>query len=84
MDAFRSLVKSPGWERLVEIADAQQKARQAALMGPAEGMDGMIKNEGLKGEFAGIKLFVQMPEAVIENLEQKQKTITHNLRRQAS
>jgi hypothetical protein len=53
-------------------------------MGPAEGMDGMIKNEGLKGEFAGIKLFVQMPEAVIENLEQKQKTITHNLRRQAS
>lgn len=63
------LVKSPGWARQVEIAEAQKQNRQASVFGTkCTNMDMVLEQEFTKGEGAGIALFIVMPEIEIETL----------------
>lgn len=66
---FQELLKSQGWEQLVEYAEKQMEHRGVGLQGQATGLDQCISNEFVKGEIAGIRLFLHIPTAVIEDFE---------------
>lgn len=67
MREFQELSKSPGWERLVEYAEKQMEHRDVGLHAQAEGLDSCIRDEFVKGEIAGIRLFLKIPEAVVRD-----------------
>ncbi len=79
---FQELLELPAWSRLCKMAEAQMQQRQQQLLLPmhertvpnAERL--LPTDEFLKGESAGIKLFLNLPsiitdsaKAVIENEE---------------
>lgn len=64
---LKDLVKSRGWARLSSIAEAQKQTRNATVLKPGGGDD----KEFMKGEIAGIALFMRLPEIAIENLQQQ-------------
>lgn len=69
--AFRSLVKSRGWELLVEVANAQIKSRENAIItAPLDTLQSMLELKTNHGERQGIKLFVELPNIMIENYEE--------------
>lgn len=61
------LLRSRGWARLHSIAEAQAKNRTAQVLGPGGG----DAKEYMKGEIAGIRLFMQLPETALENIKQQ-------------
>lgn len=63
------LIKSQGWDQLVEYAEKQIEHRSLGLQGQASGLDNCIANEYVKGEVAGIRLFLNIPAVVIEDFE---------------
>ena len=64
---FRSLVKSRGWEQLVEYGNAQVAFRTNELiLNPSTSLADLANQEYLKGEIAGIRLFLSMPDTIIE------------------
>lgn len=66
---FQELVKSLGWAQLVEYAEKQMEHREVGLHSQSQGLDDCITNEFVKGEIAGIRLFVNIPAVVIEDFE---------------
>ena len=64
---LRSLVKSRGWDRLVKIAEAQCENRQITLLAPLDSAN-PYPQEFMKGEIAGIRLFLRLPGITIEQL----------------
>ena len=61
------LVRSRGWARLASIAEAQAKTRTANVLSAGGGDE----KEFQKGEIAGIRLFMQLPETALANLKQQ-------------
>ena len=67
---MRKLLKSEGWARLREYAEAQIQTRRDDIeLKPLEAMDQVLAEQFTKGEIAGIRHFVMMPENVVESLE---------------
>lgn len=66
---LKTLVESPGWDLLVEWGVSQRDFRTESLLAPAEGLDQVFRSEYMKGEVAGIQLFFNFPEAIIEELD---------------
>ena len=64
---FKELVNSQGWEQLAEFAEAQLINRRLMRESPAQGFDGLIHDEFLKGEISGIALFMRFPEIIEED-----------------
>jgi hypothetical protein len=68
---FQTLVKSPGWVRLAEIAKTQVEVRANNIVsGDLNSLDDMFELGRLKAERAGIQLFLRLPETFIEQLQQ--------------
>lgn len=51
---FQSLVKSPGWVKLVEILKQRQVQHMARMVMPAEGVDGLVAKEHWAGRYAEV------------------------------
>jgi len=64
---FQELLNSPGWEQLDKYAEKQIQHREIGLHTQATGLDSIISNEFVKGEIAGIQLFLNIPSAVIRD-----------------
>ena len=70
IDAVRSkkmmedLVEMPGWKFLAEAAKVQAQSRENEVM--LKPTENPLTQEYLKGEVQGIKLFVTLPEKLIE------------------
>jgi len=70
LSQLRGLVKHPAWERLMHYAAGQLTGRiDAIILNPVDGADLTYKQEYMKGEVSGIKLFTKMPEILIAELE---------------
>lgn len=67
---LRALVKSRGWDRLRSLAEAQCKTRQARINAPLDSGN-PYPQEFMKGEIAGIELFMRLPEISIEELQKE-------------
>lgn len=70
---LQDLVRSRGWVRLSSIAEAQVKTRTNNALKPLDQNSTPYQAEFLKGEIAGIRLFMQLPQIAIEALRQQQK-----------
>lgn len=66
---FHSLVRSPGWAELREVALAQIATRQNLNLGPIKDTSGIYEQEYRKGEVAGIQLFLSLPDIQIDTSE---------------
>lgn len=76
LSELRNLIKLPGWDRLVEIGDGQRKARwNQVMIKPCKSVDATLEQEFMKGEYAGIALFFQLPLDRIGDLEELIKQI---------
>lgn len=53
--------------------------REVGLHGQTTGLDQCISNEFVKGEIAGIRLFLHIPTAVIEDFESQLNDIKEEI-----
>lgn len=66
---LQALVKSRGWDRLLSIARDQEAVRISAVaLQPLASGDKIYEQEFMKGEIAGIRLFMNLPGTQIEVL----------------
>jgi hypothetical protein len=71
LSAYQSLHKSLGWELLVELAQEQIAMRHAMIMALEEkGLEDIFEGIRLKAECRALKLFVSLPETIIEQLRE--------------
>jgi len=68
---FQELLDSTGWARLVEVLEGQIAARVQLIRQPAEGFDGLVKQEFAKGEAAALELCKLLPERIVEDFQQQ-------------
>lgn len=67
LQALRQLLKSPGWELLAKHAEMQISTRtDHVMLVPLESTSKLPAQEFMKGEAAGIRLFIAFPETLIE------------------
>jgi hypothetical protein len=72
LSEYQSLLRSPGWERLVDLATEQVELRQSIIMTREERELGdFIEVLRLKAEARAIKLFITLPETVVEQLKEE-------------
>ena len=68
--ALRQLLKSPGWELLVKHAQAQIQTRtDTVILTPLESTGKVTQQEFQKGEIAGMRLLIALPESLIETVK---------------
>jgi hypothetical protein len=80
LDVFRSLVNSPGWGKLVELAKSQISIRDVASLQPAKGVEDLFLKEGLIHEKGGIKLFMGLPGGYVELLTEQRDALLAQIR----
>lgn len=72
--AFRSLVKSQGWERLAKYATEQIATRNNVLDNMVvNDSESMAEHNYTRGERDGVRLFLNMPEILLEMIEEDLK-----------
>ena len=72
LSRLRALKDFAGYKYLLEIADNQIKGRQDALiLRPLAKMDDVLSQEYSKGEIAGIRLFRELTDIRIADLEEE-------------
>ena len=80
MHEFRSLVKSPGWVRLVELANNQIALRAVnSQTRIVRNLEDMADHNAENGESRGIKLFTQLPETAIAQWEQQLELLNQEI-----
>lgn len=73
----RGLVKHAAWKQLMEIAGKQLTTRtDNVILIPVTGADACFGQEFMKGEIAGIRLFMNLPRILEEQLEDEIKLLT--------
>lgn len=74
-----SLVKSPGWDRLLSFAEEQTRVRMDSLVHqPLLKWDDALEQEYRKGEIAGMQLMLELPAILLGNLEAEMKGPTND------
>lgn len=64
---YQNLVKSPGWEQLAKYVQDQIDQRRNQLeLTPHTELGGVLMDQYLKGEIAGLRLFLSIPDTVIQ------------------
>lgn len=76
---YRALLKLPAWDLLVSITRAQAEHRLSDVLSPASGLDSLIKMEYEKGVRAGMLMMIQLPERIIEALDQDIETLAQQI-----
>jgi hypothetical protein len=67
---WRQLEGNVGWQRLREYARAQVARRVGEILhGETTELVDLVRRENVRGECAGIELFIAMPEVEIARLE---------------
>lgn len=68
---YQSLVKSAGWEGLVELGKGQLEVRKNLIQEmDVKTQEDIAEFNFAKGEIAAIKLFLTFPDLLIENLKE--------------
>ena len=72
LSEFQSLVKSPAWARLVEVAQEQIEVRRNILLSQEEkDLSDMLESVRLKAEIRAIRLWIVMPESIIGQMREE-------------
>lgn len=72
MSEFQSLLKSPAWERLVEVAQEQIEVRKNILLSQEEQDWGdLLEGVRLKAEIRAIRLWLMMPHSIVEQMKEE-------------
>jgi len=72
LSEFQSLVKSLAWERLVDLAREQITIRTNVLLTLEEkGLEDLLEVVRLKAEIRAFKLWIAMPDALIDGLKEE-------------
>lgn len=72
LSKLASLKEHAGYQYLMEIAEAQVKGRMdQMILTPLEGMDQVLRQEYAKGEVAGIRLFTNIVEIRLTDLQEE-------------
>ena len=67
---YRSLARSAAWGRLVKVWEEQVTLRgNEILCRDDEGLDDLIRTNGLRGERKGLKLAMGLLPSIIEQIE---------------
>lgn len=64
-DELLVLTKTEGWKRFHSMLQEQMQSRRILAMQPSSGMDGALKTEFVKGEYAGLLLAASWVDKVI-------------------
>lgn len=71
---LRDLLKSQGWAQVCRVAEDQLKVRRDSFeLTPLKGMDEVLEQEFKKGEVAAIRLFIGLPQTVVDDIEEQLK-----------
>lgn len=71
LSKFRSLVQHPGWVELVRVATAQALMREGPALRSATTHENLGEHNFAKGEAAGMRALIALPETIIEsNIDQ--------------
>lgn len=68
-DAFRQLVKHPGWTMYVELLNNMIADKGAQLLEPANGVDRAVALEYVKGSMYGLLFAKDLPEVTIAHID---------------
>lgn len=80
LSTWASLMKHPGWHKLLEFAFAQQDNRvKHTMLNPCLALDDALPQEFMKGEFSGIGLVLKFPEVEKERLQAEAERIEREL-----
>lgn len=72
LSEFQSLLKSPAWARLVEVASEQIEVRKNILLSQEEQDWGdLLEGVRLKAEIRAIRLWLVMPESIVEQMKEE-------------
>lgn len=72
LSEFQSLLKSPAWARLVEVANEQIEVRKNILLSQEEQDWGdLLEGVRLKAEIRAIRLWLVMPESIVEQMKEE-------------
>lgn len=70
--ALKDLVASEGWAYYISVVETQHRARtDKILLEPLSGTDAVYGQEYMKGEVQGLRLAVNLPQTLIETIEQE-------------
>lgn len=80
-ETFLSLVKSPGWDRLVSVMSAQAKARakECALI-PIKSIDHALRRNTQLGIILGLRLAAMMPRVILEEKQSEFEALLEEIR----
>ena len=80
-EEFQSLVKSPGWARLVSIMASQAKMRskECALV-PIISIDHALKRNTQLGIILGLRLAALMPKVVVDEKQAEFEALLEEIR----
>ena len=78
---FQSLVKSPGWDRLVNVMSVQAKARakECALV-PIVSIDHALRRNTQLGIILGLRLAAMMPRVILEEKQSEFEALLEEIR----
>lgn len=65
--ALKQLFESRGWAIIVEIVKAQTEQRKELILLPRDQQPDEFKIEFLRGEIAGMRMFVELAKTELEN-----------------
>jgi len=71
IDDLRELLGSRGFSRLQAVAQAQVDLRVQRVLRPLTSLEDLFQQESLKGEIAGLKLFLATLPALLEDAERR-------------
>ena len=75
LQLYRSLTKSQGWVLLAEVLNDQIEGMKGEVFQRSDSMDKVLNGEFTKGVLAGMDTAVQMPDMIIEGLEEEVKML---------
>lgn len=71
---LRHLLASEGWKVYCGVVEKQQTARlDGIVLTPLPGLDAALEQEYKKGEIAGMRMALQLPQALLDDAEESLK-----------
>lgn len=66
---YRSLLNSPGWDKLVEIVEKQVNNRaQQSIFAPRKSIDECVEMQYTHGEIAGMMMVIEFPKKLLHDI----------------
>ena len=75
LTAFRSLLRSQGWDQLAKVLEANIERRQKELENIMLDLDAAMVRNGIIGELRGLKMALNLPAQQVKTIDDYLKTV---------